>query len=144
MTHNTTDELLKQLLNVRTTSELSKYNTTIPLQNCYKTFSEYLNKYLEAHQLSESEVIHNSMIPRTYGYQILNGQKNPGRDKVIALCLASHMNLDETERALMLANQGKLYARRKRDSILIFSINKHLDVMSANELLYNEGEEILR
>lgn len=69
--------------------------------------------------------------------------KNPGRDKVLALCLAAQMNYDETQRALVLADVGKLYPRRKRDSIIIFALNQKLTVQQTNELLYAENEKIL-
>lgn len=84
-----------------------------------------------------------SQIQRNYGYQILNGTKTPGRDKVIALCLSLSLSLEDTQRALMLANAGSLYARRKRDSILIFSLQKGLSVMDANILLTDFSEKPL-
>lgn len=84
-----------------------------------------------------------SQIQRNYGYQILNGTKTPGRDKVIALCLSLSLSFEDTQRALMLANAGSLYARRKRDSILIFSLQKGLSVMDTNILLTDFSEKPL-
>lgn len=84
-----------------------------------------------------------SLIQRNYGYQILNGTKTPGRDKIIAICLSLALSLEDTQRALILANAGALYARRKRDSILIFSLQKRLSVLDTNMLLYDLSEEPL-
>ena len=75
-----------------------------------------------------------------YAYQILNGSKNPGRDKTLAICLAAGMDYEETQRALALSDSGKLYPRKKRDSIIIFALHKRLSVQQTNELLYAEGE----
>ena len=71
-------------------------------------------------------MIRASLIQRNYAYQILNGTKNPGRDKVLALCIAAHMNYEETQRALALADLGKLYPRRKKDSIIIFALKQKI------------------
>lgn len=78
------------------------------------------------------------MLPRTYAYQILNGTKNPGRDKILALCIAAGVDYEETQRALALSNMGKLYPRRREDSIIIFALEQKLSVLQTNELLYEE------
>lgn len=139
----TTQELLKILHSTRTTTELREYSETLEANSGFKSFLEYFFHILKEKEINESTLIHNSQIQRTYAYQILNGTKNPGRDKVIALCLAAQMNLEETQRALILANLGQLYPRRHRDSILIFALEQGLDVQQANELLFEEKEEIL-
>lgn len=136
----TTDELLKQLRSSRSVKELSEYTNSLSEQNGYASLAEYLHAYLHTHNMQESELIRASQIQRNYAYQILNGTKNPGRDKVLALCLAAQMSYDETQRALCLADLGKLYPRRKKDSIIIFALEKKLSVQQTNELLYEEGE----
>lgn len=134
----TTDELLKQLQSADSVSKLNKYTSTLPAYTGYKTFAEYMRAYLKTNQISESALIQASQIQRTYAYQILNGSKNPGREKVLALCIAAGMNYDETQRSLTLAGLGKLYPRRKEDSVIIFAIEQKLSVLQTNELLYEE------
>lgn len=136
----TTDELLKILHSTQSISELNKYTENLSEQNENLTISEYFTTYLRIHNILESDLIHSSLIQRNYAYQILNGTKQPGRDKVLALCLAAQMNYDETQRALALSDVGKLYPRRKRDSIIIFALNQKLSVQQTNELLYEENE----
>lgn len=139
----TTDELLKILHSTHTVSELNKYTENLSEQKDNLSLSEYFSSYFRLHDIQESDLIRSSQIQRNYAYQILNGTKNPGRDKVLALCLAAQMNYEETQRALMLADLGKLYPRRKRDSIIIFALNQKLSVQQTNELLYEENENIL-
>ncbi len=139
----TTQELLKILHTTRTTSELREYTDNLETNSGFKSFSEYFFHILKDKKIAESTLIRNSQIQRTYAYQILNGTKNPGRNKVIALCLAAQMNLEETQRALILADLGQLYPRRHRDSILIFALEQGLDVQQTNELLFEENEDIL-
>lgn len=143
MQKSTTDELLKRLRSVHSVNALSEYTEDLAKQKSWSSFAEYMTAYLRERKLSESDIIRESQIPRTYAYQILSGQKNPGRDKVLALCIAVHMDYEETQRALTLAGLGKLYPRRKRDSVLIFAIEQGISVQQVNELLFEEGEEIL-
>lgn len=139
----TTQELLKILHMARNVSELQEYTENLSINSGFQTFAEYLWYILREKGITESTLIRDSQIQRTYAYQILNGTKNPGRDKVIALCLAARMNFEETQRALILADLGQLYPRRHRDSILIFALEHNLDVQQTNELLFEEQEEIL-
>lgn len=138
MTRLTTDELLKVLRSTHSKKQLKSYHDMIDTQNFPRTFAEYFNTYLTSHQILDAEVIKRSLIPRTYAYQILNGTKNPGRNKVLALCIAAKMNYEETGRALALADVGKLYPRRKDDSIIIFALEQGLTVFQTNELLFEE------
>lgn len=139
----TTDALLKRLHSADSVAKLSEYNSQLPLHSGCKTLSDYFIQYMRLHDIQESELILASQIQRNYAYQILNGTKNPGRDKVLALCLAAKMDYAETQRALALANLGKLYPRRKRDSIVIFALDQKLSVQQTNELLYEEKENVL-
>lgn len=139
----TTEELLKILQKSRTRAELDTYTSQLPEQCGFSSFAEYLFSYLREHDIVESDLIRASQIQRNYAYQVLNGTKNPGRDKVLALCLAAQMNYEETQRALALANLGKLYPRKHKDSIVIFALEQNLSVQQTNELLFESGEEIL-
>lgn len=139
----TTDDLLKRLNSTDSVQQLTEFNENLTPHNECDTFANYFIQYIGTNNIQESELIEASQIQRNYAYQILNGTKNPGRDKVLALCLAAKMDFAETERVLTLANLGKLYPRRKRDSIIIFAINQKLSVQETNELLFEENENIL-
>lgn len=135
-----TDELLNLLRSTHSVSALAKYNEKLSQQSGYSSLSEYFYTYMHKHNMLESDLIRASLIQRNYAYQILNGTKNPGRDKVLALCLAAQMSYEDTQRALALADLGKLYPRKKKDSIIIFALEHNLNVQQTNELLFEEGE----
>lgn len=139
----TTDELLKQLKKTSTVAALEKYTQEIMSHCPAQSFPEYLNQCLNASGLTPAQLIKDAQIQRNYGYQILNGTRNPGRSRVIALCLALSLPLEDTQRALTLAGESILYPKSPRDSILIFSINKKMSVADTNLLLDSKGEETL-
>lgn len=143
ITQKTTNELLKLLSNIHSESDLHSFSTELSEKEKKISFSEFLLSKIQEKEISPGRLWELSQIQRNYGYQILNGTKTPGRDKVIALCLSLSLPLEDTQRALMLANAGALYARRKRDSILIFSLQKGFSVMDTNILLTDFSEEPL-
>ena len=133
----TTDELLKALKNYKSPSDyLDDYYEDI--NNL--TFGEYLNECMKSCNMTRSEVIDNANIQKNYGYQIFNGTKKPSRDKVLAICFSLRLSLDETNRLLKLSDHSILYPRIKRDSIIIFAIEKNQSLMDTNLLLDALGE----
>lgn len=143
MGRKTTNELLNELNAINTVASLNSFMENTARYKSDITFSTYMLNCLEKTGLTTPELIEKAQIQRNYAYQILNGTKNPGRDKVISLCLAMTFSLEETQRALTIAHEAVLYPKNKRDSILIFSINKNLSVPETNELLFELQEKTL-
>lgn len=139
MSEKNTTELLNRLKSTTDIKELENYINSIDNYN-YTDFAKYILSKCDEKGIKKSILIQNAGISRTYGYQILNGDKNPSRDKIIKLCISAKLNLDETERALAIAKVGKLYAKDPRDSAIIFAINKGLSVMDTNNFLFNLNE----
>jgi len=140
MKDKNTIELLSILNNVNDEAKLNSFlneNFDINRSLC---LGEYIHKIMVDNNLKKSEVVKRSGIQRTYAYQILQGLKTPSRDKVIALCIATGMNFDETHKALTIAGEGILYTKDKRDAIIIFAINNGCTVIKANELLHDMNE----
>ena len=110
------------------------------------TLSDYLKEYITQKGLNTSAVIRDSLLSANYAYAILNGHKaNPDRDRIIALCLSMHMTLVEVQRALKLCNAGVLYAKNKRDAIIIICFNSGVyNIMQLNTFLADNGLKILQ
>lgn len=143
ITKKTTRELLEILSSIDSKANLHSFSENLGLSEKQLSFSEFLFQKMQEKEIVPGRLWEMAQIQRNYGYQILNGTKMPGRDKIIALCLSLNLSLEETQRALTLANAGALYPRRKRDSILIFSLKKSLSVADTNILLFEFSEEVL-
>lgn len=78
-----------------------------------------------------------------YMYQVFRGAKNPGRDVILCIALAMALSLDETARLLRIARLPLLDARNRRDSILIFALNRKLTVPDTNDILYEFEQDCL-
>ncbi|MDF9824733.1 hypothetical protein M2475_001269 [Breznakia sp. PF5-3] len=107
------------------------------------TFIEYFELLLVKYKAKKSDVIANTLLDRTYAYQILQGKKLGGKDKIIQFSLGIHCTLDECNKLLQLTNNGKLYAKHKRDAVLIHAIEKKLNVFETNNLLYDYDMDLL-
>ena len=88
------------------------------------TFAEYLNHVMTCKGVKTADVLKNSGINKNYGYNIINGiRSNPGRDKIIALCIGAGMNLQEMQTALDIARTGRLLYFDERDVRIAAAVN---------------------
>ena len=110
----------------------------------FDKLSDWFEYYLITKKLEKAQVIADSGISREYAYQILKGEKNPSRDKLIMLCFGLQLNLEQTRRLLRYAGFGELYNKKLRDAIIMFGLSHGYDIRRVNEDLYDRGEEILK
>lgn len=142
MKNKNTTELLSILNSINNPSRLKDYISNSLEENSI-TIAEFFNNICSSKNISKSKLISEADIDRTYGYQILNGSKNPSRDNIIKLSIAAKLTLEETDRALTIGKYGKLYPKKVKDSIIIFAINNKLSLLDVNILLDENGEAYL-
>ncbi len=110
----------------------------------FSSVEEYLNTLLTEKNLKKSTAINQSGLERSYAYQIFNGTKvNPSRDKVLMLALGLGLTFEETQKLLKICRLPFLYVRDLRDSIIIFAIEKNINLIDLNELLSDYGLDLL-
>ena len=137
-----TEELENLLKNAAALKDYTRLKKEFPGTT---SLSGYLGEYLTRKGFDKAEVIRNSQLADNYAYAIFNGNKShPARDRIIALCLAMHMSLEDAQRALKISNAGILYARNQRDALIMLAFNTgSYDVMKLNEFLLENGLGIL-
>lgn len=136
-----TDELLK-ILNAE--EEIESYIEENKQDLINLSLSDYLDDMLKKYNISKNEAINNSALNQIYGYQIFDGKKkSPSRDKLIQLIFGLGLDVTDAQRLLKIAGVNELYPHIKRDSIIIFAINKKVSVSECDELLFELGEETI-
>lgn len=135
-----TEDLLNE---IKQTDEIQTFIERNDDEFLSKPLCEVIGGIIKDKKLKKADVVARSGLNRIYAYQILSGKRVPSRDKLIALCFGLLSGLEETDKLLKLAGYSTLYAKNKRDSIIIFAINSGKSVFSANELLFDNGLEIL-
>lgn len=139
----TTDCLDKILQKVGSDKEVEQFVKEYTADQ-YETFADYFNEYISSHELEIADIISRSNISKNYIYNIINGRRNPGRDKVIALCIGAGMNVREINRALKIAGLGVMYAKNERDARIVVAVNRGIrNVIDINIMLEKQGQDIL-
>lgn len=133
---DTTRSLSKILEKVRTSQDAEHFITDHTKRK-QTMFYQYINALIAEKNIPLPEVVSNSGISKNYIYNILNGtRKNPGRDKVIALCIGAKANYSQLQRAPELANVPPLYPKSERDARIAIAVNSNVDnVITLNYIL---------
>ena len=106
-----------------------------------KSVPEYLNEMLIKYDAEKSDVVRRSGLSGTYAYQIFDGKKSAGREKLIQLAFGFPLNLEETQRLLRFGGHNELYVKKKREAYVMYALEKGYDINRVNELLYQNEEE---
>lgn len=105
--------------------------------------SKALRDLLDQAGLSAPEWMAAANLSKSYGYQILRGERIPGRDVLLRTALVLRLSLQETQRLLALGGCGALYPRVRRDAAVIFALNQHMSLLETEELLASLPERSL-
>ena len=105
--------------------------------------ARHLTSLLRQKKLKRGEVARASLLDRVYVYQIFSGRRTPSRNKLIALAFGMRLSADETQRMLKLSGNLELYARCRRDALILFALQKQMNIQQANELLFAHEEKLL-
>lgn len=141
MTEKITDKLANKL---KEENNLNKFITENQQDFKEANLKVFLEDLLESKDMNKTNVIKNSGLDKSYAYKIFSGEKkNPARAKVLALALSMQLNEDETNHLLWHSCHNALYPRNKWDSIIIYALKKHLNVIDTNLLLAQYGEKEL-
>ena len=103
----------------------------------------HLKMLLDMKGLKKADVARESQLDRKYVYQIFDGTKTPSRDKLIAIAFGLHLSDEETQTMLKLSGNRELYVRDERDAIILFSLQRDMNIIETNGLLYDHGFKLL-
>ena len=107
------------------------------------TLSESLAQQLHHKDLRVADVVRDSGLTKSYVHQIFNGEKNPSRDKLIAIAFGLHLNAEETQTMLKVGKCSELYTRTERDALILFAILHGKSISDTNDDLYERGFDTL-
>lgn len=136
----TTDELNHE---IKTATDIEDYLAKNKENMLTHSLSMHLRMLLSQKGLSRADVVRGSLLDRAYVYQIFSGEKAPSRDKLIAIAFGLCLSDDETQKMLKLSGNRELYARDKRDALILFALQRKKTIMETNELLFSHNLTIL-
>ena len=96
----------------------------------------YLGDLIKKKGLGRKYIFNRGNIAKNYGYHLLSGRKkSPSRDMMIKFCLGLELNIDEAQQLLRISRLGSLYARDKRDSVIMFCLENQKTALECDLLL---------
>lgn len=137
MQQKSTQELFDALSG---TADLNRFLEENRNQFDSRHLSEFLQQYMREKGVKRGDVIRASQLNEVYAYQILNGTKEPARDKVICLLLAIGVTVQQAQTLLKVCGYAPLYAKDKRDCVLLYAIDRQWTVVETN--LHLAGREL--
>ncbi len=135
-----TNELLNEICE---TDEIDKFLEKNSNEFADFNLSEYIEESIKERGLQKSKVAARSGLNRIYAYQIFSGKRFPSRDKLIAIGFGLELNIAEMDNLLRCSGFSTLYSRNKRDAMIIHAISNKMSVFALNELLFDNGIDIL-
>lgn len=140
MQNKTTTDLQTELIS---SPDLDRFLSENQDNFYHATFADFLMKLFEKKGLSKSALAKRAGISNVYLYQILSGERNPSRNRILCLCFGLSATLEETQELLKHSGYAPLYAKNKRDAIVIFGMTHNMTLDEVDDRLFSEGEETL-
>lgn len=140
-----TKKLANAIKALKSEAEVSRYLRS-QCDSSKRYFYQYLRQIADIKGMPMSKVVARSKVNKNYVYNITGGSKrNPGRDKIIALCIGACMTYEETNKALEIGGHCRLSVRDERDVRIAVAINTgKADVAALNEYLRQNGLQPLK
>ena len=138
-----TDELMNIL---KTEPDINHYIKENSGEMVSGGLSEYIAELIEKKGLTVAKAARRGQMSDSYFYKINQGRKiNISRDKIIQMCFGLGLDIEESRRLMRMARVGELYPRIRRDSIILFCLEKRIDIIECDKMLDEAGEkQILR
>jgi len=107
------------------------------------SFSECYKMLARKKNVKNLAVFDLGQVDRSYGYEIVKGKKKPSRDKVIKICFGLQLSIPEAQLLLRHSGFSPLTPKARRDATVMFALAHGVNLMNANDMLYDNQYEIL-
>lgn len=140
MKRKNTDQLLKELMDSNDLSRVLSDNSA-----CFREsdLPHGLQALFDQQDMSKSALAKASGISEVYLHQVFSGRRTPSRDRLLCLCIGLGASTEETQSLLQQAHHAPLYARDKRDAVLLFGLSHSLTLPEINDALFTAVAETL-
>ena len=105
--------------------------------------TESLAELYDRKAISKAALARKSGMSEVYLHQVFSGRRMPSRDRLLCICIALELSLEETQDLLKRASYAQLYPRIQRDAIISYGILHHMDLEEINQTLFAENEKTL-
>lgn len=107
-------------------------------ENVCPDFCDAIAEYMKKRGVSRAELIKRMNIDRNYGYQLLNGTRNPTRNHIIQIGLLLGLDIDSFQKLLKTARKKPLYVRDMFDARVFYAVKHKMSFEKAMEFIWQE------
>lgn len=133
-----TEDLLKRISLARELEAVIEGDSFVK-----RSFAEVLQEFASEKGLSQAEIARRSGLSYNHVYYLFRGERGVSRDKALALAFAMGLSVREAGRLLQAAGVNGLYAKDRRDAILIFCLDHSYTLAQTEEELFRFNESTL-
>jgi hypothetical protein len=135
-----TEEALEQILTSPSLEDAADSG-----QDVRRDLPGYLKQLMHDKGIDQRTLIRNSGLNYNHAYDVINGRNAKGvsRNKALGLCFGARCTPRQAQRLLWHAQCSRLYARNRRDAIIIYCLEHGLTLAAADEALYEFGEDTI-
>ena len=109
----------------------------------HESVRELLGRLLVKKRISKATLARRAGMSEIYLHQIFAGRRNPSRNRLICLCVGLSASLEETQFLLKQCGWAQLYAKNRRDAIILYGLAHGQTLQAINDALFSEDEETL-
>ena len=81
-----------------------------------------LNTLFQKRNISKAALAKQSGMSEVYLHQVFAGRRTPSRSRIISLCFGLSATLEETQELLKQCSLAQLYAKNRRDAIIMYGL----------------------
>lgn len=140
MEYKDTDALQQELMSA---NNLDRFLSENDESFRSESAQDILKRLFDARNITKAALAKQSGMSEVYLHQVFSGRRNPSRNRMLCLCFGLGATLEETQNLLVHCRLAPLYARDKRDAIIIFGLTHDMTLFQTNDTLFNEQEETL-
>ena len=134
---------VEKLLNNMKPNQLENFykENNLSMVNAKKAFYYYMKDIIEAKNIRLKDIYIRIGESESYGEKIFRMEKHTSdRDLILRMCIAGHLSVVETNKALKLYGMRPLYAKDKRDACIMVAIhNRIYELLDIDEMLEKQG-----
>lgn len=115
-----------------------EFDETLIKENGCPELCAMIIGYMDEKGVTRAELIRRLNLDRNYGYQLLNGTRNPRRNHLIQIGLLLGLDIEQFQRLLKTAKKKPLYVRDLFDAKVFFAVKHRMSFEKAVEFIWRE------
>lgn len=116
--------------------EMESFDEEFICENGCPEFCALTEEYMQDKGISKAELIKRLNVNRNYGYQFLNGTRNPKRSYVIQIGLLLETSIEQLQKLLKAADRKPLYVRNIFDARVFYALNNKMNYDEAVQFIW--------